>query len=158
MAVEDTVVERLIAEALVKNGWTESGGLDPLEKAFRSLQARRQAPGNSLDLNLAAAEHYMFARWVVGTGEVSVTQMKVMIVGYDAKKLYDRVAGNPDKERVTANPVSKPDGDVVLWGLAGAEQGALDMKRFPPASKPPLWRSVDEVLGGGGGGYRAKSY
>src|SRR5262245_30997883 len=98
-------------------------------------------------MNLAAAEHYMFARWLVGTGYVHQAQMRTLVVGYDAKKLLERLRGDSNASRTTANPVSPPDVDVVRWGLKGVEQGVKDHAQYFPNVKPPMWRSVEEILG-----------
>ena len=78
MAVDDAIVKGIISTALNNNGWKADQCCGTIGKAFRELQAHRQQPGNSLDLNYAAAEHYMFARWMVCTGRVSKTQMKIL--------------------------------------------------------------------------------
>ena len=50
----DEEVQRLIDDALART--------KTVQEAFRDLQARRCLPANCGDENLAAAEHYMFAR------------------------------------------------------------------------------------------------
>jgi hypothetical protein len=119
--------------------------------AFRILQAERRKPGKSLDLDLAAAEHYMFARCMVCTGTVSKTQMKALTIGYDLKKHLDRATGDPNKEATTSNPVSPPDWDVVEWGLAGANDGDDDHDRCNSGAHAPLWRPLEQVFGPGKG-------
>ncbi|HEV3024059.1 MAG TPA: hypothetical protein VGX76_16400, partial [Pirellulales bacterium] len=115
---------------------------------FRRLQASRRVAGASLDMNLAAAEHYMFARWGVGIGWVHPMQMRTLVLAYDLKKLKDRVEGEPNASRTTTNPVSPPDVDVVRWGLRGVDQGVIDHDQYNPTVNPPLWRPVEEILGG----------
>jgi hypothetical protein len=65
--VQDPKVQVIIDMELVRYRSHE-----PRERAglaFRSLQKRRQGP-EPLDINLAAAEHYMFARFLAGrTGD-----------------------------------------------------------------------------------------
>lgn len=146
-SVDDKTVRKLINEALTNAGWKDDKSYGTINKAFRALQAYRQKPGNSLDLNYAAAEHYMFARLLVATGRVSQTQMKAMTFAYDAKKWLDAKTGDPNKQAVTKNPVSPPSWAVMMWGMKGATEGGGDKDRLNPDGKVPLWRSVNDVLG-----------
>jgi len=148
MAVNDSNVRNLIHRAM-SNAVTGGGCCGQVEVAFRSLQTTRRLPGRSLDLDLAAAEHYLFARFMVCTGTVSGTQMRILVVGYDAKKWIDRARGKPDSEATTGNPVSPPDSDVVRWGLTGVNEGASDHDRCNASVSPPVWRSLEEVFGPG---------
>jgi hypothetical protein len=146
MPVDDAVVKQTIRDALAHACGPGVSCCDRVKWAFRPLQAQRQQPGNSLDLNLAAAEHYMFARWMVCTGRVGPFQMRLLVRGYDMKKRWDRMLGDPDREAVTANPVSPPDEDVRAWGLRGVTDGETD-----PQIEAPLWRPLEEVFGRGRG-------
>ena len=56
--------------------------------AFRDLQAQRRVPGASVDEDLAAAEHYMFARQMMCSGGVGEAQMEVIILSYDIGKAF----------------------------------------------------------------------
>jgi hypothetical protein len=147
MPVDDKVVQAIIKQALAKAGGG-GGCCDQVRKAFRDLQAQRQLPGNSVDLNLTAAEHYMFARFMVCSGHVSPTQMRVLVVGYTAKKILDSATGDPNREAVTSNPVSAPDVGVVGWGLKGVSDGSADHDRCNKGVSPPFWRPINEILGG----------
>ena len=100
MPVNDGNVRVLIAGALANagNGDACCGHVDV---GFRDLQARRQVPGASLDMDLAAAEHYLFARFMVCRGVVGPTQMRALIVGYDIKKWIDRARGKPNATATT---------------------------------------------------------
>ena len=147
MSVDDDVVRQLINDALANYGWAQDKCCGTINDAFRSLQAYRQIPGNSLDLNHAAAEHYLFSRYMVCTGTVSKTQMKVLVAGYDAKKWLDSKTGDANKEAVTSNPVSPPSWNVMTWGLKGCDDGGADQKRCNPDADPPFWKAVEDVLG-----------
>jgi hypothetical protein len=150
MAVVDTNVRHLISQYLTNPGNSDAC-CGKVEVAFRALQAARQVPGASLDLDLAAAEHFMFSRFMVCTGTVGVAQMTALVIGYDAKKIIDRLRGNPNADAVTGNPVSPPDADVVQWGLSGVLQGSIDHKRCNSEVTPPFWRPLEEVFGKGRG-------
>jgi hypothetical protein len=150
------IIDAALAAAPVANGDTCCGRVFA---AFRALQARRQAPGASLDIPLAAAEHYMFARALVCMGEVSATQMAALVVGYDAKKLIDRLRGDANATAVTANPVSPPSAQVVAWGLKGVRHGRSDRERCNASADPPYWRPVEEIFGAGRGvRYAGRTY
>jgi hypothetical protein len=150
MATNDRHVRSLIAGAMANPG-TADACCGQVEVAFRSLQTARRVPGASLDIDLAAAEHYLFARWLVCAGAVSTMQMHALIVGYDAKKWIDRVRGNPNAVATTTNPVSPPDRDVVRWGLAGMTEGSHDHDRCNAGVRPPLWQKLEVVFGPGKG-------
>ncbi len=119
--------------------------------AFRHLQARRQVPGQSLDMPLAAAEHYMFAKVMVCGGTVGAKQMTVLVIMYDVKKLLDKWTGTPNTEQVTSNPVSPPSLDVVKWGLKGVFDGSILHSACNPNTVPPLWTNLEQVFGPGKG-------
>src|SRR5262249_26267549 len=122
-----------------------------VEVAFRSLQSARRVPGASLDIDLAAAEHYLFARFMVCRGAVSAVQMRALVIGYDAKKWIDRARGDPNATATTSNPVSPPALEVVRWGLAGVNEGSSDHDRCNAGVDPPFWRKLEEVFGPGRG-------
>lgn len=147
MESEDRSVQKIINDYLTNYGWEHDKCCGTIHSAFRALQEFRQKPGNSLDLAYAAAEHYMFARFMVCSGAVSETQMKALVVAYDAKKWLDSKTGNPNEEAVTANPVSPPSRLVLRWGVSGATVGASDCKRCNARADPPFWRPVEEILG-----------
>jgi hypothetical protein len=139
-------VYEIIRTSLTNNGFQQDQCCGSIEKAFRELQAYRRKPGNSTNLEYAAAEHYMFARWMTCTGTVNAPQMRAMTVGYDAKKVWDSLWGDPNKVATTANPVSKPDWDVTYYGLLGAIEGSADRKRCNPGVEPPIWKPVKDIL------------
>ena len=87
------------------------------------------AAGSRSPLDLAAAEHYLFAFFMVCKGAVSPLQMRALVVGYDAKKWIDRAKGNPNAIATTGNPVSPPNRDVVRWGLTGVSDGSREHDR-----------------------------
>ena len=91
--------------------------------AFRSLQERRQKR-EPLDIDLAAAEHYMFARYLAGvTGDPFVKMGPTL---YGLKKRFYFALGIQQRMAVTANPVLPPSPAVERWGLTGATEGLDD--------------------------------
>lgn len=150
MPVNDANVRILVARAMANFGNADAC-CGQVEVAFRNLQSARRVPGASLDLDLAAAEHYLFARFMVCTGTVSPAQMRALVIGYDAKKWIDRARGDPNATATTGNPVSPPNTDVVLWGLTGVSEGSRDHDRCNAGVRPPVWRQLEEVFGPGRG-------
>lgn len=146
MSVIDSRVQVYIDEGF-RNANAGVGCCGKVEIAFRYLQALRRKPGRSLDLELAAAEHYLFARWMVCAGVVRPYQMRLLVVGYDLKKTLDKATGDPNKEATTSNPVSPPDIGVTAWGLKGVSDGDEDHERCNQAVSPPYWTPIEDILG-----------
>ena len=137
MAVDDTEVRNIIAAALAAQaGDTTCCGAT--WRAFRVLQARRREPGRSVDENLAAAEHYMFARAMVCSAAVSPTQMRLMVLGYDVSKMILQIVGADGAMRTTDNPTSRASPAQIAWGLLGVRAGSSDHDRCNASVTPPL--------------------
>ncbi|WP_293856423.1 hypothetical protein [uncultured Alsobacter sp.] len=120
------------------------------EHAFRDCKAFRNVGSNSVDESLAAAEHYLFARYMVSNGIVSQRQMNIMIAGYDAVKIAAQQS--PQLEVLMRhnkdNPTSKASADSIAWGLKGAEEGAEDFRTQNPGASPPGWNWDAMKFGG----------
>jgi len=152
MSVDDDRVQKIINEAIAK---ASGEGPDQIEEAWHALKAKRDvAPGPgetpaSLDLELAAAENYMFARYAVGSGSVGRWQMGQLAMLYYTSKLLGI------DTRTSSNPQSPHDMGVANWGLKGANHGEADRKRYNPNVSPPWWKPVDKIFGKKtyGGGY-----
>jgi len=137
MPVTDAKVAKIIADTLAKHG-SVPGCCDKYARAFRDLQAQRRVPGASVDEDLAAAEHYMFARQAVCQGFVSKTQMDAQVVGYTALKCLAQAIGADKFMRTTANPTSPASRKAIDWGLKGSADGDADHARCNSFAKPPL--------------------
>ena len=109
-------------ELLVSKGGSV---VEQVGKAFRSLQARRRDGAHATDVNLAAAEHYMYARFLTGTsGDPLVLAAPV---GYALKKQVYFTLGIEDWMRTSANnPVLPPSVGSVVWGEMGVADGMKD--------------------------------
>ena len=123
MSVDNDRVQKIINEAIAKassDGDICCGGVG---NAWRALKAQRDTPPNpgetpaSLDLELAAAENYMFARWSVCNGSVSRFQMIQLSRLYYLSKLFGK------KMPTSSNPQSEHDLGVEGWGVRGANEG-----------------------------------
>lgn len=122
----DAVVQSLIDDALARN--------PSVEAAFRDLQSRRCLFENCGDENLAAAEHYMFARHFVQDGyllpEIKALFMTGAISVYAILKLIGVVPSLcPDICPVTPTSVFQ-----VSWEI----QGVLDALLVTNIPGPPV--------------------
>lgn len=138
MAVDDTQVKRINGDALARNA-SAAGCCGPVSAAFQELFSRRRAPGGSLDENLAAAEHYMYARQSVCSGYVSYTQMSAMVVGYETTKGIMRAVGLEKLMRTSPNPTAPASYGAMIWGLNGARDGQSDHDRCNAGVTPPAY-------------------
>ena len=96
---------------------------DRVSRAFRKLQSRRRLV-DSTSIDLAAAEHYLYARLLAGaTGDPLVRYAPVL---YGLKKRALFGLGLGQWMATTAQPVLPPDDDVERWGTQGATEGLKD--------------------------------
>ena len=104
------------------------------------LVPKRRVPGASLISNLAAAAHYMLARYHVCAAKATVRQMKFVIEGYDAKKRLAIANGDPDLKSIglTGNRPFPPDFAVRAWADRGAADGEKDRLRCNPSQPLPI--------------------
>ncbi len=147
MSVNDTRVRKIINDAISKAGNNGDLCCGSIRQAWVNLKRWRDlppAPGaepNSLDLDVAAAENYMFARACVCEGFVNRFQMNsVALVYYTTKLMGVDMA-------TSGNPQSEPDVAVLGWGGIGSEEGEADRERCNPNADPPWWRPVSEIMG-----------
>jgi hypothetical protein len=79
------------------------------------------------DLNLADAEHYLYARFLAGsTGDPSASSL---VVGYELWKTVKYVRGREKDLRTDPRfPVLPPSIDAVNWGLQGIQAGLQDYR------------------------------
>ena len=104
------------------------------------LVARRRVPGGSLISNLAAAAHYMLARYHVCSAKATVGQMKFVVEAYDAKKRLAIALGDPDLKSIalTGNRPFPPDFAIRAWADRGAGDGEKDRLRCNASQPPPI--------------------
>ena len=151
MAVNNARVREIINHAIAHAANNGDLCCGSIRQAWRNLKLWRDQPPlpgvlpNSIDLDVAAAENYMFARACVCEGFVHRLQMNTIAIGYYATK----VAGM--KMPTSGNPQSPPDAGVLGWGGIGTQEGDTDRCRCNPDVNPPLWRPVNEIMDLGGG-------
>jgi hypothetical protein len=96
------------------------------------VKKRRRFPGASLNANLAAAAHYILARYHVCSAKAKPWQMKVVIDGYDEKKRAAIANGDRDLKSMAltaGNRPFPPDFAIRNWAQKGADAGEADRKR-----------------------------
>ncbi|TXL78863.1 hypothetical protein FHP25_07685 [Vineibacter terrae] len=143
MAVNDSEVRAHIRRALAAQA-AEDDVLRRLTRAFRLLQAERHDPDAASDENLAAAEHYMFARQAVAGNAVSLTQMLLLAAGHDTTRCaLQRIGYCPD----TANDSTPASQDSIGWAVAGAMVGETDRQIYLPGSTPPPFKAAFMTAG-----------
>ncbi len=96
-----------------------------VEHGWERLKACRDA-GKSLDLNLAAAEHYLYARY--RTSDDGDTNYRNLPRWYETVKRAATKVGLESELRSSGEPVSPPNKSVTGWGNKGVEQGLLDFE------------------------------
>jgi hypothetical protein len=131
MAVDEIKVRGHIGRALAAQV-AEPHVLRQFTRAFRLLQAERREAAAALDEDLAAAEHYLFARQAVASNAVSLTQMLLIVVGCDTTRHA--------VQRMGAGATGPASQDSIGWGVAGAMVGEADREKFLPGSVPPPFR------------------
>ncbi|KVD16138.1 hypothetical protein [Burkholderia ubonensis] len=121
--VSDEVVQSTINRAILRARGGDGDIVEQVRRAFRSLQSLRRTERPE-DINLAAAEHYMYARFLAGaTGDPLVKATPVL---YGAKKRVYFALGIQDRMATSPNPVLAPNRSVERWGLKGAKDGLRD--------------------------------
>jgi hypothetical protein len=140
MSVNDMTVQAHIDRAMGAN-LSEPNFLRRLDKAFRMLQSERRIPGASANEDLAAAEHYLFARRSVANNFCNYSQMRALVIGYGGLKFGLQTLGLGKLMQTTDNPTSRASIDSVQWGLKGATEGEADRLKYLPGSAPAPFNS-----------------
>jgi hypothetical protein len=80
------------------------------------------------DLDLADAEHYMYARYLASsTGDDTVP---ALVLGYETAKIIKYATSSEKDLRTDPRfPVLPPSSDSVSWGLRGAQDGLDDYRK-----------------------------
>jgi len=137
--VNEAMVIRHIENALLKE--MSSGGTinEKVGKAFRALQSQRRSK-EWVDPDLAAAEHYLYARFLAGaTGDPIVTQAPRF---YNLKKKIFFFLEIENLMTTSAYPCLPPTEESVAWGERGAMDGLNDFKFMNPATDFTIGGSV----------------
>ena len=104
-----------------------------LEMAWSSLFMQRENEDPEGDnRELAAAEHYMYARWQVCTGKTWADVMRARAIGYDMAKLLGYIPLVFAIRKLAGHSWSRPSTDSIRWGLRGCNQGVQDSRAISP--------------------------
>jgi len=148
MAVDDKTVQSHIDS--YQGRYLRSEQLERNRLAFRAIKDFRNSAGDSTDESLAAAEHYLFARYMVSNTVVSKTQMVAMVLGYDGVKAVAQT-NRYTEAAMRHNPVratSKVSAASISWGLKGADDGEKDRAKYSPGASVPAWNWDAMKFGG----------
>jgi len=141
--VNDAAVSRIIEDALTK----EKGATinEKVYKAFRTLQARRRSK-EWTNVELAAAEHYMYARFLAGaTGDPAVLLSPNL---YNIKKKVFLKLDIQDLMTTSKYPGLPPSDELVAWGERGAGVGLIDYMGANPATDFKVGEALKPLVKG----------
>ena len=112
-------------------------GIARLSQAHAWLYMKRQKDDpNDDDEELAGAEHYMWARWHVASGDISVFIMHLLVLGYDPVKLLGYLPPVLAFRKAAGHSWTYPSFDSIRWGNGGIADGRRDkelLDQFPDA-------------------------
>lgn len=140
--VDDQAVWRIVhQELLVARGDTV---VEKVADAWQTLKARRRDGTHATDENLAAAEHYMYNRFLTGATGDPLTRLYP--TGYFFKKLaYFALGKEKDMRTDPRYPVLPPSLSSVAWGNQGAIDGMEDYKGMNPATGVKVGASLESI-------------
>jgi hypothetical protein len=142
--VDDQEVWRIIGLEL-----SLVSGATPVEKSYNAWQrliSRRRDGAHGTDVNLAAAEHYMYIRFLAGLTGDPVTRLAP--TGYYLKKrLFFLMGKEKDMRTDERYPVLPPSLDSVAWGNQGAADGLDDYRGANPAAGIRVGKSLEALKG-----------
>ena len=127
-SMDDAKTQRYIDKAMSE--WSSYKPIDrQLEMAWGWLvQKRDNEDPKGDDRELAAAEHYMYARWQVCTGKTSAFVMTTLTLGYDPAKLIGYLPPVLLIRKAAGHSWSRPSTDSIRWGMRGVHDGTADTK------------------------------
>jgi|GEM_PF-5092643 len=109
-----------------------SGGWD-VEQAFRHLKSQRCIAKNCCDVDLAAAEHYMFSRYMVFVEGIPYPVWVSIITGYAGLKSIGVIPSVCPEDQDPC-PVTPASTDQLTWATEGGLDGSMDSR----IGSPPL--------------------
>lgn len=160
--LDDDGVQKVIDEALNKARIAVASGAEPLEACCgvyrhalagrlpnhpteydpNALVAKRRAyPNASLNANMAAAAHYMLARYHVCAAKATPFQMNIVVEGYDEKKRRAIASGDRELKTIALSANNRPfppDFAIRNWAKKGSADGDVDRLRCNGNASPPV--------------------
>ena len=123
---DNNKVQAYIDKAMTSNNTYKPIG-NQLEMAWSEIYMKRENEDpNSNDDELAAAEHYLYARWQVCTGKTWEWVMVTRTFGYDVAKLLGYVPVVLLIRKIAGHSWAWPSTKSISWGLDGCNHGAQD--------------------------------
>jgi hypothetical protein len=110
---------------------------------------RRARPNASLVSDLAAAAHYMLARYHVCAAQAAAWQMRVIINGYDDRKRWLIGRGDRELRAMALNSNNRPfppDFALRQWAFRGVTDGEADRQRCNSLADVPWVMPVVDRL------------
>jgi len=162
--VNDNVVHEMINAA-----WAHYNDIpDPAQRAhviYLELYKQRNSgdPALTGSVDVAAAEHYYYARQLVSYEHYPVEEAKLLVVGYHAfKGVRHAIASSPltqsyapewfqdwiDKvgRHDPSKPMMLPSKELKNWGLLGCDAGAADLKVMGKTARAK-WKAPPKYAG-----------
>lgn len=134
--MDNTKVQSYIDESFDQQNRVYKG-VARLSQAHAWLYQKRQAEDpNDDNAELAAAEHYMWARWKVAADEIDIIIMHLLVLGYDAFKLLGYLPPALVVRKLAKHTWSSPSADSIRWGNGGIADGRRDkeiLDKYPDA-------------------------
>ncbi|MEW8143457.1 MAG: hypothetical protein AB2754_20010 [Candidatus Thiodiazotropha endolucinida] len=128
--IDDINVQRIINQAIVKSAGSTI--TKKVGSAFRELRKRRREV-EPLNIELAAAEHYMYARFLAGvTGDPLVEYAPT---AYHIKKKIFMLLRIQERMQTTKLPMMPPREKLLQWGNRGAKDGLKDWEARNPGKQ-----------------------
>ena len=129
---DDKKTRAYIDDAMAKNSWRRPFD-QQLHSAWYSLYSLRESTDpKGDDRELAAAEHYMYARWQVCSGKTSEAVMRLLVLGYDPAKTFGYHPIPLIIRKLAGHSWSRPSTDSMRWGFKGINDGVADTKAISP--------------------------
>lgn len=114
---------------------------EKLQRAFYFLKHTCRDNGDSKDLDLAAAENYVFIRWVASaSGDTGYADFPDYY--YTVKSALSLV-NLQNLIKTSTKPVSDPNPNVKRWGVAGYNDGIRDYEK---RMSQKATRKTDSIL------------
>jgi len=118
-------------QGYIDKAMSENSSYKPLSNQLQMAwgwlyQKRDKEDPKGDDRELAAAEHYMYARWQVCSGETNVAVMTFLTLGYDPAKLVGYLPTIFIIRKLAGHSWSRPSTDSLKWGMKGTVDGQRD--------------------------------
>src|SRR5688572_14714227 len=131
--------------------------VEVLRAAWLTLKENRGTTEHAGNIDIAAAEHYLFAAYLAAaTGDPTVSLSPVV---YETKKRLYFFLGLEERMRTDPRfPVVPPSSDVEAWGIAGAQYGIEVFKQLHPRESLKYGAAIGSLAKDAGYGETSSTY